>query len=112
MNMLNSIILEGNVVRSLSDCEGVKDFEIEVIRYYKKEDNSMVEEKDFFTVELYGNLADSPLIIKNIEVGRGIRVVGRLKQKRWENEGKTFSKIVVIAEHIEFKARKQILPTD
>jgi single-strand DNA-binding protein len=43
---------------------------------------------------------------KNCEKGRGIRVVGRLKQSRWTNsEGKTASRISIIAEHVEFKKR-------
>jgi single-strand DNA-binding protein len=38
--------------------------------------------------------------------GRGVRVVGRLKQDRWEDpEGKTRSKVHIVAEHVEFKPR-------
>ena len=41
---------------------------------------------------------------KNAKKDRGIRVVGRLKQDRWTDEnGKTFSKVKIIAEHIEYK---------
>ena len=36
--------------------------------------------------------------------GHGIRVVGRLKQSRWQTaEGKTSSRVSIIAEHVEFK---------
>lgn len=120
MNMLNSLILEGNVVDGLSsipDCSiGGKDFGIEVIRYYKKADGEMIEDKSYFRVEIYGNMTDEKFT-KNIYVGRGIRVVGRLKQKRWKDEeGKLHSRIVVIAEHIEFKNKicdkKSIEPSD
>jgi len=35
-----------------------------------------------------------------------VRVVGRLKQDRWEDpEGKTRSKVHIVAEHVEFKPR-------
>ncbi len=35
-----------------------------------------------------------------------MRVVGRLKQDRWEDaEGKTRSKVHIIAEHVEFKPK-------
>ena len=103
MNMLNSLILEGNVIDGLSSFPEGKDFGIEVIRYYKKADGEMVEDKSYFRVEIYGNMADEKFT-KNIYVGRGIRIVGRLKQKRWKDEdGKLHAKIVVIAEHIEFK---------
>jgi single-strand DNA-binding protein len=36
--------------------------------------------------------------------GRGVRVVGRLKQDRWNStDGKTHSKISIVAEHVEFR---------
>lgn len=36
--------------------------------------------------------------------GRGVRVVGRLRQERWEDkEGGKREKIIVVAEHVEFK---------
>ena len=113
MNMLNSLILEGNVTRGLSDKPSCKDFEIEVIRYCIDTDGNKAEEKSYFTVELYSNMASSERIVRNLEIGRGIRIVGRIKQKRWnDEEGKEHSRVVVIAEHIEFKLKKQILPTE
>ena len=30
-------------------------------------------------------------------------MVGRIKQERWEKDGKKESRVVVVAEHIEFK---------
>ena len=56
----------------------------------------------FFDIESWGQLAIvcSQQCIK----GRGIRVVGRLKQGRWtDNSGKNHSKITIIAEHVEMK---------
>ena len=39
--------------------------------------------------------------------GRGLRVVGRIKQDRWKtNEGKSASKYSLIAEHIDFQPQK------
>jgi len=33
-----------------------------------------------------------------------VRIVGRLKQDRWNgNDGKTHSKILIVAEHVEFR---------
>ena len=103
MNMLNSLILEGNVVDGLSSFPEGKDFGIEVVRYYKNREGEDVEDKSYFRVEIYGNMTDEKFT-KHIYVGRGIRIVGRLKQKRWKDEeGKLHARIVVIAEHIEFK---------
>jgi single-strand DNA-binding protein len=40
----------------------------------------------------------------NGEKGRGVRVVGRLKQERWTgNDGKPRSRIAVVADHVEFR---------
>ena len=41
---------------------------------------------------------------EHLEKGRGVRVVGRLKQDRWTSpEGQTRSKVSIVAEHVEFK---------
>ena len=40
--------------------------------------------------------------------GRGVRVVGRLKQDTWkDSNGKNVSRIFVVAEHIEYKPVKK-----
>ena len=45
---------------------------------------------------------------KKAKKGRGVRVVGRLKQDTWkDNNGKTASRIYVVAEHIEYKPMKK-----
>ena len=112
MNMLNSIILEGVVTRELTDEPDCKDFEIAVSRFYKNAEGEMKEEKSFFTVELYRNMTNDRYT-KNIYKDRGVRVVGRLKQRRWKDEdGKEYSRVVVIAEHVEFKPHVKKLPTD
>ena len=38
--------------------------------------------------------------------GQGVRVVGRLKQSRWEENNVKKSKVYVIAEHVEYKFSK------
>ena len=44
------------------------------------------------------------ICMEKCEKGRGLRVVGRLKQDRWVTpEGKKTSRISIIAEHVEFK---------
>ena len=40
--------------------------------------------------------------------GRGVRIVGRLKQDRWKDEnGKNHSKVFIVAEHVDFKPMKK-----
>lgn len=107
MNHLNSIILEGNVVRQAEMTEPSKGFKVckfplAVNRFIKNANGEATEEVSFFDVETYGKMAE--VCEKNSSKGRGVRVVGRLKQNRWkDSEGKNFSKVFVVAEHLEYK---------
>ena len=107
MNQLNSIILEGKLVRDavlLEPVEGFKvcKFSLAVNRWYKNRSNEGVEEVSFFDVEVYGRTAEF-CQTRGVK-GRDVRVVGRLKQDTWKDEnGKPQSKVYVIAEHIEYK---------
>jgi len=111
MNQLNSLILEGNLVRDavLSEpAPGFKkcNFTMGVSRYYKNRKNEDVNEASFFDVEAYNQVAE--WCGKKATKGRGVRVVGRLKQDTWKDEsGKTASRIYVVAEHIEYKPMKK-----
>jgi len=106
MNNLNSILIEGNLVR---DAEykttpkgtAICKFPIASNRYYKQ-DFGMEKEVSFFDVESWGKLADS--VNKLGKKGRGVRVVGRLKQERWQgSEGKAMARVIIVAEHVEFR---------
>ena len=107
MNPLNSILLEGNVVRQPEIRETAKGtavctFSIASNRSFRSDEGTFDKEVSFFDIESWGQLAIvcSQQCIK----GRGIRVVGRLKQGRWtDNSGKNHSKITIIAEHVEMK---------
>jgi len=107
MNQLNSLILEGNITREPEfketphGCKVCK-IPLAVNRYYKNNEGTGVEEVSYFNVEAFGKIAE--YCQANSEKGRGMRVVGRLKQERWKTtDGKNTSSISIIAEHIEFK---------
>lgn len=107
MNALNQIILEGNLtvepnLREFKNGHRMCTLPIAVNRRFKTQSGENGEEVSFVEVNTYGKLAD--VCAKWCPKGRGIRVVGRLKQDRWTDEnGKNRSKLHVIAEHIEFK---------
>lgn len=111
MNQLNSLILEGNLVRDAVLTEpapGFKKctFSVAVNRFYKSRNNEDVNEVSFFDVEAYGKMAE--YCEPKAKKGRGIRVVGRLKQDTWkDSEGKNVSKVYVVAEHLEYKPVKK-----
>lgn len=109
MNQLNSLIIEGNVTRSPELREPAEGFKVCTIplavnRFYRNSKGEGVNEVSYFNVETFGKMAE--VCMKNCDKGRGLRVVGRLKQNRWKSsDGKSNSKISIIAEHIEFKKR-------
>jgi len=108
MNNLNSIILEGNLTRDpLMDTTprgtAVCHFTVASNRYYKSEGERQ-EEVGFFDVEVWSRLAET--CNEYLTKGRGVRVVGRLKQDRWSNaEGEPRSRVRIVGEHVEFRAR-------
>ena len=102
MQNINSVVLEGNVVRDI----GEKDFgyvggengvakltvTIAVNRNVKK-NGEWVDEPSFFDVILWGKTAENlkPYLVK----GKGIMVQGSLVQDRWEKDGQKKSRIYV-----------------
>ena len=105
MNNLDSVLIEGNLtkdpdVNRTNNGTFVSTFPLACNRYYKADDE-LKEEVSFIDIETWGRLAEN--CYEYLKKGRGVRVVGRLKQQRWESEGKFRSKIVIVAEHVDFK---------
>jgi single-strand DNA-binding protein len=108
MNNLNSILIEGNLVkdplvRTSPKGTAICTFPLASNRFYRKDNNDHLgKEVSYFDIESWGKLAES--CQKLGHKGRGVRVVGRLKQYRWaDTDGKPHSKISIVAEHVEFK---------
>jgi len=109
MNNLNSILIEGNLVKDPAIRSTVKGtqlctFKIATNRFYKlhSQDPGFEREVSFFDVETWAKLAE--LCYTKGKKGRGLRVVGRLKQSRWNDvDGKPRSRVTIIAEHVEFR---------
>lgn len=110
MNQLNSLILEGNIVRvpeikETPNHSKLATFSMAVNRYYKKSDGTFEQEVSYFDVEAWGTNYVK-LISEKAEKGSGVRIVGRLKQNRWQDQnGKWQSRVSVVAEHVEFRAK-------
>ena len=108
MNNLNSILLEGNLVadpelRYTPKGAAVCSFRVASNRFYKQEEE-LQKEVSYFNVTTWNRQAE--VCNEYLSKGRGVRVVGRLKQDRWEDvEGKTRSKVHIVAEHVEFKPK-------
>jgi single-strand DNA-binding protein len=106
MNNLNSILIEGNMVRDplfRSTPKGTPlcTFSLASNRFFKQ-DSGLEKEVGFFEVETWAKLAERCYSLGR--KGRGLRVVGRLKQDRWTGtDGKQHSRITIVAEHVEFR---------
>lgn len=106
LNNLNSVLLEGNLVRDpeLSYTAAGKPvcrFSVASNRFYKQGEETQ-KEVSFFDVTTWAKLAE--VCNEYLTKGRGVRVVGRLKQDRWQDaEGRTRSRVQIVAEHVEFK---------
>jgi len=106
MNNLNSILIEGNLVkdpqlRTTSKGTSICTFRLASNRFYKQ-DSGFEKEVSFFDVETWAKLAEA--CNTKGKKGRGVRVVGRLKEARWTgNDGKPHSRVAIVAEHVEFR---------
>jgi single-strand DNA-binding protein len=71
-----------------------------------KQDDEIQKEVSYFDVSAWTRLAE--VCGEYLKKGRGVRVVGRLKQDRWTDpEGKAHSRVEIVAEHVEFKPQKK-----
>ncbi len=106
MNNLNSLLIEGNLVKDpelsyTTKGTAVCKFTVASNRFFKQEQETQ-KEVSYFDVTTWARLAE--VCGEYLKKGRGVRVVGRLKQDRWTDpDGKTRSRIFVVAEHVEFK---------
>ncbi len=104
MNQLNTLIVEGNLVKDPESKEltnsKVCTFDIGINRSYKSQEK-IQQEVTFIQVEAWAGLGES--CAQYLKKGRSVRVIGRIKQNRWEDaEGKNRDRHIVVAEHIDF----------
>jgi len=66
--------------------------------------NEKVTEVSYFDVDVWGAAAEN--CAKYLKKGSGIIVEGRLKQDRWEKDGKTQSRVRITANSVHFMPKK------
>ncbi len=112
MNDLNYVLLSGNLTRDpkfsyMGPDAVLCTFSIAVNRSYSDKKPSERTSEDwktktsFVSIESWGNVAES--CGRHLSKGRGVRVVGRLKQTTWKEDGLPREKMTVVAEHVEFQ---------
>ena len=110
MNNLNTVLIEGKLTRNPEI--GVAPAQTQMCRlsvannrYFLGKDGKWVQDTSYFTVYVYGNVAAACLA--RLKKGRGVRIVGRLKQLSKSEGGIKMEKILILAEHIEFQPEKK-----
>ena len=96
MNALNSLIIEGHIVDVDVNEKNII-FTIDTSRTYK--DSKGQEITDHYEFKVLCFMVEHKQWFTR---GRGVRIVGRLKQNKWFDE-KWHSEVIIVAEHIEFK---------
>ena len=105
---LNSVNIMGNLTRDpelkiLSSGRNVCSLSIANNRVYTK-NNERVTEVSYFDIEVWGPAAEN--CAKYLKKGSGIIVEGRLKQDRWEKDGKTQSRVRIVANSVHFMPKR------
>jgi len=108
MSALNysRVILAGRLTRDpetrfLPAGTAVTEFSIAVnSRYKSKASSEMKEDVSFFDIVVFGKMGEN--CAEYLSKGRSVLVEGRLRQRRWEQDGMKRSKIDILADNVQF----------
>ena len=102
--MINSVVLAGNVVadpmaRSTSTGKNIASFRLAV--------KNPINDKDtvFIDVDVWEKQAE--FVTTHVKKGSSVSVIGRLKQDSWEKDGEKKTKILVVADRVNFIGGKK-----
>jgi len=106
---LNSVNIMGNLTRDpemkfTPSGKAVCSLSIANNRVYTK-NAEKVTEVSYFDVDVWGQAAEN--CAKYLLKGSGIIIEGRLRQDRWEKDGKTNSRVRITANAVHFLPKKQ-----
>lgn len=108
MTSLNTVALVGRITQDTKLQFTGRDnpyifFSVAVNRNVKKGD-SYEEETSYIDCQLYGRSAES--LEKYLTKGKLVSLEGSLRQNRWEKDGKTVSRLVVIVRDLQLLGSK------
>jgi single-strand DNA-binding protein len=100
---INHVTLIGRLTRDAelkyaSNGFAIASFAIAVNRRRKNGDQ-WVEEASFFDINLFGKSAEA--LKQYLVKGKQVAIGGELRQDRWEQDGQSRSKVVVIANNVQ-----------
>ena len=109
---LNTVSIMGNLtkdpeIRQVPSGKSVCNLSIANNRVFTK-NGEKVEEVSYFDVDVWGITAEN--CSKYLAKGNGVIVEGRLRQDRWEKDGKTQSRVKITANAVHFLPKKKKHP--
>ncbi|MCL1926644.1 MAG: single-stranded DNA-binding protein [Syntrophorhabdaceae bacterium] len=106
MVSFNRVIIAGNLTRDpetrfIPSGTAVTEFSVAVnSRYKSKSSNEFKEEVSYFDIVVFGKMGEN--CAEYLSKGRAVLVEGRLRQRRWEQDGVKRSKIEILADNVQF----------
>jgi single-strand DNA-binding protein len=106
---LNNVSIMGNLtkdpeIKQIPSGKSVCSLSIANNRVFNK-NGEKVEEVSYFDVDVWGITAEN--CSKYLAKGNGVIVEGRLRQDRWEKDGKTQSRVKITANAVHFLPKKK-----
>ena len=106
---LNSVNIMGNLTRDpemkyIPSGKAVCSLSIANNRVYTK-NSEKVTEVSYFDVDVWGVQGEN--CSKYLTKGNGVIIEGRLRQDRWEKDGKTQSRVKITANAVHFLPKKK-----
>lgn len=104
MGFFNSVILIGRLVKQAElkiskSGSAIVNFTVGVSELQKAEPGEFVTRSNFFDVTAFGKYPQA--CMQSLTKGREVAIKGRLKQERWEKDGKHYSKIAIYADDLQ-----------
>ena len=107
MTDINDLVIIGRLVRDISGCDfgyttgGTARLNLSIaVNRSEKRGGTWTDKASFFDVTVWGKTAEN--IKSYLYKGKQIAVDGHLDQQRWEKDGKKFSKVVIVADSVQF----------
>lgn len=111
MNPLNHVLIEGNATRdaepkTAKSGTAICKLSVAVNRFYKSGDG-FEKEVSFFDVDTFGEVAK--ICADKCRKGDALRIVGRLKQNRWNAaDGTIRTQVIIVADHVEVRPKVKV----
>lgn len=104
---INRVLLVGNLGKDpeLRHTQGglaVVDFSI-AVNSYRGSGTDRTERVDWFDIQAWKELAEN--VCEFVSKGDPVAIDGRLRREQWEKDGEKRSRIVVVADNVQFLRR-------